>query len=97
MTRQYFSFTPTVRRNSLFVGLTEEQRDELGGVEYRAIKALLWVLPIYFLGSLFFSSLCLGLWIIRDPYYGDILARDGINRGWWAIFTTASFFSNDTL
>ena len=25
--------------------LTEEQRDELGGVEYRALKVLLWILP----------------------------------------------------
>jgi len=50
MTLPYFTFTPTVGRNSLFVDLTEDQREELGGVEYRAVKTLLWVLLcIYFL------------------------------------------------
>jgi Cation transport protein len=44
MTLPYFTFTPTVGRNSLFFDLTEDQRDELGGVEYRAVKTLLWVL-----------------------------------------------------
>jgi hypothetical protein len=29
----------------MFVGLSDEQRDELGGVEYRALQVLLWVLP----------------------------------------------------
>ena len=44
MTLPYFTFQPNVGRNSLFVGLTEEQREELGGVEYRAVKLLLKVL-----------------------------------------------------
>src|SRR3981189_2086258 len=30
MTLPYFTFQPTVGRNSLFVGLSEEQREELG-------------------------------------------------------------------
>ena len=48
----------------------------------------------YFLGMLFLSWLCLGLWILRDSYYGSILGNDAINRGWWAVFTTSSLFSN---
>jgi len=44
MTLPYFTFNPTIGRNSLFLGLTEEQREELGGVEYRAVKVLLVVL-----------------------------------------------------
>jgi hypothetical protein len=55
MTLPYFTFTPTVGRNSVtssvdlgadvdFCWLMEEQRDELGGVEYRAVKMLLIVL-----------------------------------------------------
>lgn len=44
MTLPYFTFNPTIGRNSLFLGLTEEQREELGGVEYRAVKVLLLVL-----------------------------------------------------
>jgi hypothetical protein len=44
MTLPYFTFNPTIGRNSLFLGLTEDQREELGGVEYRAVKVLLLVL-----------------------------------------------------
>lgn len=37
----YISFQAIVGRNSRFHGLTEEQVDELGGVEYRALRVLL--------------------------------------------------------
>ena len=39
----YISFTATVGRNSHFTGLTEEQMNELGGVEYRALRVLLFI------------------------------------------------------
>lgn len=40
----YFSWQPTIGRNSAFVDLTEEQREELGGIEYRSLKALAVIL-----------------------------------------------------
>lgn len=40
----YLSWAPTIGRNSAFIGLTEEQREELGGIEYRALKTLAIVL-----------------------------------------------------
>lgn len=39
----YISFSAVVGRNSQFKDLTEEQLDELGGVEYRALKLLFWI------------------------------------------------------
>lgn len=39
----YISFSATVGRNSRFQGLTTEQMDELGGVEYRALRVLLYI------------------------------------------------------
>jgi len=39
----YISFAATVGRNSRFTGLTEDQMDELGGVEYRALRILLYI------------------------------------------------------
>lgn len=36
----YLSYTPTLGRNSQFLDLTEEQREELGGIEYRSLKLL---------------------------------------------------------
>lgn len=40
----YLSWEPTIGRNSAFVDLTEEQREELGGIEYRSLKTLAIVL-----------------------------------------------------
>jgi hypothetical protein len=39
----YISFDAVVGRNSAFHLLTNEQLDEIGGVEYRALNALLWI------------------------------------------------------
>ena len=39
----YISFDAIVGRNSKFHLLTEEHLEELGGVEYRALTALLWI------------------------------------------------------
>ena len=42
----YISFDAIVGRNSAFYSLTEEQMEELGGVEYRALNVLLWLLVV---------------------------------------------------
>ena len=39
----YISFSAVVGRNSRFTALTDEQKDELGGVEYRALRVLLYI------------------------------------------------------
>lgn len=41
----YFSFNVKVRKNSAFYGLSDRDCEELGGVEYRALTALLWIVP----------------------------------------------------
>lgn len=40
----YLSYASTVGRNSTFVNLTHEQREELGGIESRALKTLVIIL-----------------------------------------------------
>lgn len=40
----YLSWQATLGRNSAFVDLNEEQREELGGIEYRALKTLAFTL-----------------------------------------------------
>lgn len=42
----YISFDAVVRHNSVFESLTDEQLEELGGVEFRALNALLWIVGI---------------------------------------------------
>lgn len=38
----YLSFNARVGHNSRFIGLSEDDYEELGGVEYRALIVLLW-------------------------------------------------------
>jgi hypothetical protein len=41
----YISFEAIVGRNSSFHMLTSEQMEELCGVEFKALNALLWIVP----------------------------------------------------
>ena len=91
----YLSYEPTIGRNSLFVNLTEEQREELGGIEYRALKTLALVLIIYFVAFHVLAVICLVPWISRDSKYGAVVTQtNGQNRVWWGFFTAASAFND---
>ncbi|KAI9702152.1 MAG: low affinity potassium transporter [Bogoriella megaspora] len=93
-TMPYLSWQATVGRNSLFVDLTEEQREELGGIEYRALKTLAIILVIYFFGFHLLGVLSLLPWIMRSGTYGPVVTGDGQGRPWWGIFTPASMFND---
>lgn len=42
----YLSFRAIVGRNSAFRGLSANHIEDLGGIEYRALTALLWIVPL---------------------------------------------------
>lgn len=89
----YLSWQPTVARNSFFVNLTEEQREELGGIEYRALKTLALILLGYFFCFHLLGIICLTPWIYGTTY-GSVVTGDGQGRGWWGVFTAASSFND---
>jgi len=87
----YLSWQPTIGRNSAFVGLSEEQREELGGIEYRSLKTLAVMLLIYFWGLTFFSMITMVPWIaINNERWGQVVDAAGVNRIWWGFFTAGS-------
>lgn len=91
----YLSWQPTVGRNSAFVGeLTDEQREELGGIEYRSLKTLSLILTFYFWGFWILAIVFLTPWIIHYSYYGAVVDNIGQNRAWWGIFTGSSAFTD---
>lgn len=90
----YLSWQPTIGRNSFFIGLTEEQREELGGIEYRALKALALILVLYFFAFHLLGVICLVPWIWRSGTYGKFVTEQGQGRVWWGIFTSASSFND---
>ena len=85
-------FTGTVARNSQFSHLTEAEREQLGGVEYRAIELLSWVVPLYFFLFQLLGAVGLGAWVARNR---PSTARDnGLNPWWVGAFNAISAFNN---
>ncbi|THY36402.1 potassium transport protein TRK1/TRK2 [Aureobasidium pullulans] len=90
----YLSWQPTIGRNSQFVDLSEAQREELGGIEYRALKTLALVLVCYFIGFHLLGVIVFVPWILESRRYGEVVTSIGQNRTWWGIFTPASMFND---
>ena len=95
----YLSFDATVAGNSRFVELTEAQRDELGGVEYRAIDLLAKVIPAYWLFlNLFFFTLVApyinsNAFAKYRPNFDD-QGKDKPNYTWFWLFQVVSAYTN---
>ncbi|PYI20803.1 potassium ion transporter [Aspergillus japonicus CBS 114.51] len=92
-TQPYLSWNATVARNSNFVDLTEEQRDELGGIEYRALKTLAVVLISYYVLFHLLGIICMVPWIMTT-HWGSVVEQVGQGRPWWAIFVAQSAFND---
>lgn len=94
MSTNYLSWTPTIGRNSTFVDMTDEQKEELGGVEYRAIKLLIKILAVFYCGF-HIIALCLyvGFIYVADSYKQNIISI-GVSPVWWGIFTAQSVFND---
>ena len=90
----YLSWNPTIGRNSNFDDLNEDQMNELGGIEYRALNTLKWINITYFLGFTLFGIICLLPWIILSGKYGQVVDNAGQGRAWWAIYTSSTAFND---
>jgi len=88
----YLSWEPTIGRNSAFPDLTEEQREELGGIEYRSLKTLALVLTWYFWGFSILGVVCLVPWILNVDRWGEVVDAAAQSRTWWGFFTANSAF-----
>lgn len=74
-----------IGRNSQFSGLTLAERDRLGGVEYRAIKILALIVPLYFVLWQLLGSIGLGVFVAR--YHASTSLTNGLNP-WYAFLTS---------
>ncbi|RPB00540.1 hypothetical protein L873DRAFT_1835026 [Choiromyces venosus 120613-1] len=90
----YLSYTPSIGRNSRFYDLTEEQRNELGGIEYRSLKTLAWILIGYYVVFQVLGVIVLVPYIMRSFKYGKVVNDFGVNKVWWAVYTPMSCFGN---
>lgn len=91
-TQKYFSSKGSVSRNSSFHGLTPAERDELGGVEYRAVSVLSVVIPIYWLSFLIFGIVGVGGWLKAN--HPDLARSNALSPFWTGAFFAVSAFVN---
>ncbi|CCJ31020.1 unnamed protein product [Pneumocystis jirovecii] len=75
----YLSYQPTIGRNSAFVTLTKEQRDELGG---------------YYVLIHVFAAICFLLFSVFAKSYKEAIIDSLASPSWWAFFTSASLFND---
>ena len=95
----YVSFKPHLDSRGRFLELSEHDRLELGGVEYRALQALLFILIGYQLFWYLFGVAFLVPYAYRSNTQ-EILRQaqpGGLNPGWWAFFSTVTEFCNGGL
>ncbi|KAK2748555.1 low affinity potassium transporter [Myotisia sp. PD_48] len=93
MEMPYLSWQPTLGRNSAFADLTDEQRNELGGIEYRALKTLAAILIGYYLFFHLLGIISLLPWILTTRW-GKFVTDVSQGRPWWAVFTAGSAFND---
>ncbi|CAI6339653.1 unnamed protein product [Periconia digitata] len=79
-------------RNSSFHHLSEQERQKLGGYEYRAVCLLSWLVPIYYILFQLVGCIGLGAYVaINRP----LTARaNGLNPWWVGAFNAVSAFNN---
>jgi potassium uptake Trk family protein len=81
-----------IGRNGQFFNLDSDQREYLGGVEYRSLKFLSVFIMMYFLLWQFFGAITLGAWMY--VFEKEACAVNEQNPWWAGIFLAISAYSN---
>ncbi|TFK44919.1 cation transport protein-domain-containing protein [Crucibulum laeve] len=93
----YISFDAVVGRNSKFHALTSDQLDEIGGVEYRALNALIWIVPVYHFGIQLICFAVIAPYIAQKRWR-DVLVPPQQHRplrtAWFSAFQVVSAYTN---
>jgi potassium uptake Trk family protein len=82
----------SVSRNSQFHHLSEKERKQLGGYEYKAIRLLSWLVPTYFVLWQFLGCLGLGAYVAYNRPAKAL--ENGLNPWWVGSFNAVSAFNN---
>ncbi|PCH40404.1 TrkH-domain-containing protein [Wolfiporia cocos MD-104 SS10] len=93
----YLPFRATVGRNSTFHGLTADQAEELGGMEYRALTALLWIVPLYYFGLLAISFIVIAPYMALSRWQYNFMVPQqhrNINSIWFSAFQVVGAWAN---
>ncbi|KAL0948734.1 hypothetical protein HGRIS_008868 [Hohenbuehelia grisea] len=93
----YISFNAVVDKNSEFHMVSQDQLEELAGVEYRALNALLWILACYHIGLQVLGFTIMAPYVSasrwRETFQFPQL-HDDIEPVWFALFHAVSSYTN---
>ncbi|TRM69077.1 cation transport protein-domain-containing protein [Schizophyllum amplum] len=96
----YITFDAVVGRNSAFHLLTKEQLEELGGVEYRAVNVLLWIVALYHILVQLLAFVIIAPYMSMSKWESDF-EEPNLHRPlaapWYALFQTVSSYTNTGL
>ncbi|KAH8087810.1 cation transport protein-domain-containing protein [Cristinia sonorae] len=93
----YISFEAVVGRNSMFHQLTHEQLEELGGVEYRGLTALLWIVGAYHIVLQVISFIVIAPYISTPRWHSAFIPPDlhrNLSPVWFSAFQVVSSYTN---
>ncbi|TFL07165.1 cation transport protein-domain-containing protein [Pterulicium gracile] len=94
----YISFSAVVGRNSEFHMLTSEQMEEIGGVEYRALNALLWIVGLYHVCIQLLGFLLVAPYISSGRQFSEAFVPPAQHRAlappWFSLFQVVSAYTN---
>jgi hypothetical protein len=90
-TQKYIS-KGLVSRNSQFHDLTAAEREELGGVEYKAVSFLSVVVFLYFILFILCGIIGMGGWL--EANHPDVTRSNGLSPFWTGAFFAVSAFVN---
>lgn len=89
------STSVTVGRNSNFSGMNAQDREELGGIEYRSLKLLLKIIVGLYAGLHVLGYISLVPWILHSPLeYRQYLHDQAQGLVWWAFYSVETMISN---
>jgi hypothetical protein len=91
-TQKYFASRGLISRNSQFHGLSPEERERLGGVEYKAVSVLTVIVALYWLMFLIIGMIGIGGWL--EASHPDIPRKNGLSPFWTGAFFAVSAFVN---
>ncbi|KAJ6490216.1 potassium transporter [Mycena vitilis] len=90
-----------VGRNSAFrtESLSDEQLEFIGGVEYRALRLLSYLIPLYFVGTQLFSFILFAPWLSATKTYDAVFEAQPrlVRKPWYSLFLVLSSYSGGGL
>ncbi|KAG9044583.1 low affinity potassium transporter [Tulasnella sp. UAMH 9824] len=91
-----------VGRNSAFLNtdeLTDEQLEELGGIEYRALRALTWIVGLYWVGTQMAMFLIFVIYLYTSSEWDFVFEGQPrlVPKAWFAAFQAVSSYTGGGL